>query len=51
MKTAKDKEKILNNYKQQGENILLQMIEVLSKAQKKTDNAFYGKILEKLKKI
>lgn len=48
MQNVQSQEQILKDYEKQGNEIITQMLNVLIRAQRKTDDVSYRKILEKL---
>lgn len=48
MSRIKTQEAIINNYENQADQIIKKMYEVLMRAQRKTDDTSYRKLLEKL---
>lgn len=48
MKSDKDKQKILNQYEKDGEEIINKMLQILLRAQRKIDDVAYRKTLEKV---
>lgn len=50
MKVVTNTNKIINQYEQEGEKIISQMLNILDRAQRKVDDSKYRKTLEKLLK-
>jgi len=50
MKSNIDKQKILDQYEKDGEEIINKMLQVLMRAQRKVDDPAYKKVLEELER-